>query len=161
MPSPVKVSDRLLAMAREHAKSAHRSATAQIEHWATLGRGIEVLVAYSQVLALKRAGQALPVPTVVTSDEIQDLLQGLAGDADREAVKARIRSGGMPIYEADPAHPGLIVEVQADGTRTPGRLEGRRFVPVGVEGRRVAPARVEGQRVAPAGKEPRSPRRER
>src|SRR5262245_46174711 len=161
MPSPVKVSDRLLALAREHAKSTHRSATAQIEHWATLGRGIEVLVAYSQVLALKRAGQALPVPTFVTPDEIHDLLERLAGDADREAVKARIRSGGMPIYEADPAHPGLIVEVQADGTRTPGRLEGRRFVPVGVEGRRVAPARVEGQRVAPAGKEPRSPRRER
>src|SRR5262245_66302193 len=135
MPSPVKVSDRLLALAREHAKSTHRSATAQIEHWATLGRGIEVLVAYSQVLALKRAGQALPVPTFVTSDEIHDLLQGLAGEADREAVKARIRSGGTPIYEADPAHPGLIVEVQADSTRTLCRIESRRLVLEGVEPR--------------------------
>ena len=129
MPSPVKVSDRLLAMAREEAKGTHRSATAQIEHWATLGRAIEVLVAYSQVLALKRAGQALPVPAFVSRDEVHDLLARLVDDVDRETVKARIRSTGTPVYTADPEHPGMIVEVQADGTRTVGRLEGRRFVP--------------------------------
>ncbi|HSF03478.1 MAG TPA: hypothetical protein VLA62_10720, partial [Solirubrobacterales bacterium] len=61
MPSPVKVSDRLLALARREARGAHRSATAQIEHWATLGRAVEVLLAYRDVLALKRAGQVFPV----------------------------------------------------------------------------------------------------
>src|SRR5262245_7192934 len=135
MPSPVKVSDRLLAMARAEAKGAHRSATAQIEHWATLGRAIEVLVAYRQVLALKRAGQALPVPAFVTRDEVHDLLERLVDDADREGVTARIRSAGAPLYAADPEHPGMIVEIQADGTRTPGRLEGRRFVPTRKEPR--------------------------
>jgi ParD-like antitoxin of type II bacterial toxin-antitoxin system len=135
MPSPVKVSDRLLAMAREEAKGTHRSATAQIEHWATLGRAIEVLVAYSQVLALKRAGQALPVPTFVSRDEVHDLLARLVEDVDRETVKARIRSAGTPLYTTDPDHPGMIVEVQADGTRVVGHLEGRRFVPVGKDER--------------------------
>ena len=56
MAAPVKVSDRLLALAKQEGKGTHRSATAQIEHWATLGGGIEVLVAYSEVLALKSAG---------------------------------------------------------------------------------------------------------
>jgi ParD-like antitoxin of type II bacterial toxin-antitoxin system len=128
MPSPVKVSDKLLALAREEARSAHRSATAQIEHWATLGRAIEVLVAYSHVLALKRAGQALPVPALVRREEVHDLLAQLAEDVDREKVKARIRRAGMPLYTTDPDHPGMIVEVQADGTRIPSHLEGRRFV---------------------------------
>src|SRR4249920_2353603 len=135
MPSPVKVSDRLLAMAREEAKGTHRSATAQIEHWATLGRAIEVLVTYSQVLALKRAGQALPVPTFVSRDQVHDLLAGLVEDVDRETVKARIRSAGTPLYTTDPDHPGMIVEVQADGTRVVGHLESRRFVPEGKDER--------------------------
>lgn len=131
MPSPVKVSDRLLALAKEEARGAHRSATAQIEHWATLGRAVEVMVAYRDVLALKSAGQALPLPTFIRREEVHELLARLLEDVDREKVKARIRAAGTPLYTSDPAHPGMIVEVGADGTRTPGYLEGRRFVPGG------------------------------
>lgn len=131
MPSPVKVSDKLLALAREEAASAHRSATAQIEHWATLGRAVEVMVVYRDVLALKRAGQALPIPTFVGRDEVHEVLARLVEDLDREEVKARIQAAAMPLYTTDPDFPGMIVEVQADGTRTPGYLEGRRFVPGG------------------------------
>jgi ParD-like antitoxin of type II ParDE toxin-antitoxin system len=128
MASPVKVSDRLLTLAREEARGAHRSATAQIEHWATLGRAVEVLVAYRDVLALKRAGQTLPVPTFVPPEEVHDLLARLVEDADRESVKARIRAAGTPLYASDPDHPGRVVEIQPDGARTAGHLEGRRFV---------------------------------
>lgn len=129
MAVPVKVSDRLLALAREEAKGAHRSATAQIEHWATLGRAVEVLVAYRDLLALKRAGQALPIPAFVPREEVHAVLARLVDDVDREPVKARIRFTGMPVYATDPGHPGMIVEIQADGTRTPGHLRRRRFVP--------------------------------
>lgn len=129
MPSPVKVSDRLLALARREARDAHRSATAQIEHWATLGRAVEVLLAYRDVLALKRVGQAFPVPARVSGQEVHDLLARLADDPDREGVKARIRAAETPFYTTDPDHPGLVVEVRPDGTRVPGRLAGRRFVP--------------------------------
>lgn len=128
MASPVKVSDRLLALAREEARNAHRSATAQIEHWATLGRAVEVMVAHRELLALKRAGQAWPVPALVGRDEVQRVLARLVEDHDREKVKARIRASGTAMYAADPARPGAIVEVRSDGSRIPGRLEGRRFV---------------------------------
>jgi hypothetical protein len=133
MASPVKVSNRLLALAKAEAQSTHRSATAQIEHWATLGRAVEVLVAYWDVLALKKAGQTLPIPTFVRREEVQALLMRLVEDQDREAVKARIRAAGTPVYTSDADHPGMIVEVKADGTRTPGSLEGREFVPAGVK----------------------------
>ena len=131
MASPVKVSDLLLALARQEAQGTHRSATAQIEHWATLGRAVEVLVAYRDVLALKRAGQTLPIPTFVRREEMHDLLARLVNDADRESAKSRIHGAGTPVYTTDPDYPGMIVEIQADGTRTPGYLEGRRFVPAG------------------------------
>ena len=127
MPLPVKVSDRLLALAKEEAQSTHRSATGQIEHWATLGRAVEAMLAYGDVLALKRVGEALPLPTRVTREDVHEVLSGLAMQ-DRETVKARIRAEGSPVYTTDPAFPGKIVEVRADGTRTPGRLRGRQFV---------------------------------
>jgi hypothetical protein len=144
MPSPVKVSDKLLALAKKEAESTHRSATAQIEHWATLGRAVEVMAAYREVLALKRVGAALPMPAFVSRETVHDRLAGLVQDVDRESVKARIRAAGTPLYTTDPAHPGLVAEVQADGTRTPGRLLGRRFVPakrVLVAARRKSPRR--------------------
>lgn len=129
MPAPVKISDRLLALAREEAAGTHRSATAQIEHWATLGRAVETLVAYRDVLALKRAGATLPVPAVVAREDVQDVLRGLVEDTDRRSVQARIRAAGTSVYTADPARPDAVVEVAPDGTRTVGRLVGRRFVP--------------------------------
>jgi hypothetical protein len=135
MPAPVKVSDKLLGLARQEARDAHRSTTAQIEHWATLGRAVEVLLSYRDVLALKRAGQTLPIPLSVHRDEVHERLAGLAADADRERVRARIQASG-PVYEAAP-QAGLIVEVQPDGTRRLGRWQERRFVPV--EGKRASP----------------------
>jgi hypothetical protein len=128
MAVPVKVSDRLLALAKREAASTHRSATAQIEHWATLGRAIEVMTAYRDVLALKRAGSALPVPSFVPRETVRALLARLVQDADREGVKARIRAAGGPVYAADPRRPGLVVEVAESGRRTAGRLVRRRFV---------------------------------
>ena len=129
MAVPVKVSDSLLALAKEEARAAHRSATAQIEHWATLGRAVEAMVAYRDVLALKRAGEALPIPTFTDREEVRAVLSRLVDDADRESVKARIRAAGAPLYAADPEHPGRIVEIDGDDTRTPGQLKGRRFAP--------------------------------
>ena len=125
----MKVSDELLALAKDEARGAHRSATAQIEHWATLGRAVEAMLAYGEMLSLKRAGQTLPIPSVVPREEIHDILAALAADTNREKVKARIRRSGAPLYAADPEQPGLIVEIQADTTRTSGRLKRRQFVP--------------------------------
>ena len=129
MPAPVKISDRLLARARAEARGAHRSVTAQIEHWATLGRAIEVLAAYGDVLALKRVGNALPMPASVSRQSVQDLLTGLARDPDRESVKARIRAAGGPLYTRDRRGVEPVAEVTSSGRSTPGRLVHRRFVP--------------------------------
>ena len=129
MAVPVKVSDRLLALAKKEAESTHRSATAQIEHWATLGRAVEVMTAYRDVLALKRVGAALPMPAFVARETVHDLLAGLVTDPDRERVKARIRAaGGGPVYTSDPRRPGVVAEIAPSGRRTPGRLVHRRFV---------------------------------
>lgn len=129
MPTPVKISDRLMVWAKEAAPVADRSATAQIEHWAILGRAVEVIATYREVLALKKAGRSLPLPTFVRPEDVRELLMGLVSDTDRTEVKARIAASGTPLHEADPERPGGIIEIHPDGTRIRGRLQGRRFVP--------------------------------
>ncbi|HEY7519959.1 MAG TPA: hypothetical protein VIE36_16855 [Methylomirabilota bacterium] len=138
MAIPVKVSDKLLALAKKEAEATHRSATAQIEHWATLGRAVEVMAAYGDVLALKRVGNALPMPASVPRQAVHDLLAGLVSDPDREGVKARIRAAGGPLYTTDPRASGQVTELSAAGRRTPGRLVHRRFVPTKKSSRRRA-----------------------
>jgi len=137
MPAPVKISDRLLARAKAEAKGTHRSVTAQIEHWATLGRAVEMIAGHREVLALKRAGQDLTLPPYAGPQEVHDVLMRLVEDPDREAVKAEIRAGGTPIYGGDPDDPDGVIQISPDGRRTRGRFEGRTFVPVnaGVAGK--------------------------
>jgi ParD-like antitoxin of type II ParDE toxin-antitoxin system len=127
MAAPVKVSDRLLALAKKEAGSTHRSATAQIEHWATLGRAVEVMAAYRDVLALKRLGNELPMPAFVPRHAVHGLLERLVADPDRESVKARIRAAGGPLSVSDPARPGTVT-VQASGVVLPELMAVRRVV---------------------------------
>jgi hypothetical protein len=129
MPAPVKISDRLLARAKDEAKASHRSVTAQIEHWATLGRAVETLSAHRDVLMLKRAGEVLSMPTWIRREDVDGVLQSLVDDRDRESVTQRIRTGGGPLYEADPDDPDGVIEIATDGRRTRGHFEGRTFVP--------------------------------
>jgi hypothetical protein len=139
MPAPVKISDRLLARAKAEAKETHRSVTAQIEHWATLGRAIEVMAGHSEVLMLKRAGERLAMPTWVRRDDVEAVLTELTHESDRESVKARIRAGGGPLYEADPEDPNGVIQIAPDGRRTLGPFEGRTFVerpPIRIAARR-------------------------
>lgn len=132
MGTPLKVSDNLFAMAKQEAQATQRSITAQIEHWARIGRAVEVIVAHQELIGLKQAGELLtPLsPSVARPREVHDLLARIANSADREATKSGLRATGKPVYATDPNYPGMIVQVLPDGTRTPGRLEGRRFVPM-------------------------------
>jgi hypothetical protein len=59
---------------------------------------------------------------------VDALLLGVATDPARDSVKARIRGDGGPVYAADPHHPGRVVRIDADGTRTSGRFQHRQFV---------------------------------
>lgn len=134
MSMPVKISDALLTLAKQEAEVAQRSITAQVEHWARIGRAVEVIVAHQELMALKRVGDVLaPVfPSAARREEMHHLLARLVEHPDdREEAKAIIEAAGAPVYEADPARPGRIVQVSSDGSRRPGRLKGRRFVPEG------------------------------
>jgi hypothetical protein len=131
MGTPLKVSDGLFAVAKREAQATQRSITAQVEHWARIGRAVEAILAHQELLTLKQVGEILTplYPSAVRRQEVHDLLARIATTADREPTRTALRDSGAPLYTTDPEYPGMIVQVLPDGTRAPGHLEGRRFVP--------------------------------
>jgi len=120
---PVKLSDELVQQARDEARAADRSITAQIEHWAKLGRYVENALRHEDVLALKRA-QANDASA--TREEIEHIVRRVAEGASKEL--ARTLTAGRVVYQSDPKGSGAIERIEANGRRTLGRFESRRFV---------------------------------
>jgi hypothetical protein len=106
--------------ARLVALESERSIAGQIEYWARLGRAIEAAVRPATTLKLKRRR---PVP----------LLSARAQDIDTPAGRRRtaavLDSTPFPRFAAA-ERPGLIVKIDADGSRTVGRFVKRVFTPV-------------------------------
>lgn len=120
MSQPVKLSDSLVLDARIAGESWERSIAGQVEFWARLGRSLELLLGGQQVLALSRAGAVRPLSA---SLESVDSAEG------RERVAAYLDSRPFPHFEPHPDRPGLLVRIDADGTRTAGRFRNRQFQP--------------------------------
>ena len=133
MGMPVRLPDELIQSAQREAEAADRSLPDQIEHWAALGRAAEAILSHADVTALK---QRFVTPTIrgkpqTALQEARSILERVAHSTDRSGVLAAIRASGYPLYESDPEHPGLVVQVEANGKRTLGRFESKRFVPIG------------------------------
>jgi hypothetical protein len=120
MSQPVKLSDSLVLDARLTAKIAQRSIAGQVEFWAGLGRAVEALLRGREVLALSKNGATQP---------LSECLENVDLAAGRERVAAYLQSRPFPHYEAAPGHPGLLIRIAEDGSRTLGRFVKRRFEP--------------------------------
>src|SRR5438105_3058252 len=101
MGMPVKLSDELVKLAREEADAADRSITAQIEHWATLGRSVESALRHQDVLAVKEAQGDLKqvFPDGPTRQAVYTLLEEVASVNDRTGL-ARSLTDGRAVYQS-------------------------------------------------------------
>jgi len=131
MGMPVKLSDELVREARDEARIVNRSITGQIEHWATLGKAVEVMLKMSDIRALKHRQFTTDESSTASGirSRVLEAIHQVVSTPDRNAVRRHIAAAGRPIYESDPDRPGRIVRIAPDGTRTPGRFKGRSFIP--------------------------------
>ena len=121
MSQPVKLSDSLVLDARLAGETVERSIAGQVEFWARLGRSLELLLDGQHVLALCRNATARPLSACLES---VDSPQG------RQRVADFLESRPFPHYQPHPDRPGLLVCVDADGSRVVGRFVKRRFQPI-------------------------------
>lgn len=117
MGQPVKLSESLVLDARLTGEIAERSIAGQIEFWAGLGRGVESLLRAGNALALKKRGEALPVSACLKSVHTR---------AGQNRLSAVLAARPYPHFEPASAA-GMLVKIDADGTRTTGRFINREF----------------------------------
>lgn len=127
MSQPVKLSDALVLDARVTGEIVERSIAGQIEHWANVGRAVEQLLTAPQVMALCRSANARP---------LSECLESVDSPEGRHRVRDYLESRPFPHYESAPDGPGLLVRIEADGTRTVGRFVNRQFLAVKSKSRR-------------------------
>lgn len=120
MSQPVKLSDALVLDARVAGKAVERSIAGQVEFWAKLGRAMEPLLQGTQAIALCRNAATNP---------LSECLAAVDTPAGRRRVATFLHSQPYPHYEAHATQAGLLIRIDADGKRTPGRFVHRRFQP--------------------------------
>lgn len=119
MSQPVKLSDALVLDARLAGAVVERSIAGQVEFWARLGRAVEPLLQGDRVFSLCQ--NARPQLLSQCTDSA-DSPQG------RQRVTQYLQTQPFPHYEAAPGRSGLLIRLDADGTRTTGRFVNRKFV---------------------------------
>jgi hypothetical protein len=120
MGQPVKLSEELVLDARLAGKAGERSIAGQIEHWARIGRAIELHLRAAEVLRLKRRGEERP---------LSELLSSVGTAAGRKRLTAYLGKQPFPQFEAAPGKRGLVVKIDQNGKRTVGRFVNREFRP--------------------------------
>ena len=118
MSQPVKLSDALVLDARMTGEIVERSIAGQIEFWANIGRAVEKLLQAPQVIALCRNAATLP---------LSECLDSVDSPEGRRRLADYLETGPFPHYQPAPDSPGLLVRIEADGTRTVGRFVNRQF----------------------------------
>lgn len=126
MSQPVKLSDGLVLDARMAGEVVERSIAGQVEFWARLGRGVELLLQGPQVLALCRNGAARP---------LSSCLESVDSPEGRQRVADFLQSQPFPHYQAHPDQTGLLMRIDSDGRQTVGRFVNRQFQPVKAKAR--------------------------
>jgi hypothetical protein len=142
MPQPVKLSDSLIAAARDAAGIADRSIAAQVEHWATMGRAIEGKLTAHETASLKHAvRESAPSPysdsRFLNAALASSLKRALSGES-QTSFAAEMSQSASARYSTDPAIPGFILRENPDGSRTPGKFQDGRFIPVEVATEKIA-----------------------
>ncbi len=120
MGQPVKLSDQLITDARFCAGLTERSIAGQIEYWAGIGKVMDTMMRQDNMVALKKS---------VTMNAILERLAKVDTSEGRQQIREALNRKPFPHYRRVTERPGHLVRIDEDGTRTVGRLVGRKFMP--------------------------------
>lgn len=115
MATSVELPDELVHDARQCADGANRSVASQIEWWAQLGRAVELLTCPEAAADPAEAAR------------LSECLRSADSETGRQRVLAYLRTLPFPHYEPALKTPGMMIRIEADGTRTPGKFVNREF----------------------------------
>ena len=118
---PLRIDSELVNLARTSGALFDRPPTAQIEHWAKLGRVLDSVLSGESVAKVKQRGNVSELDQVVAWSQ---------SEKGRKKALALIAKHAGPVYETDPAAPHVVIERRADGSSRRGRFANRQFVAI-------------------------------
>jgi len=128
MANPLRLSPDLVEAAERESLIQKRSVPKQIEFWATLGKAVQNVIDYSDVIAVtqglkKISVQPVESPTAAPTDVFADLERGRKSGALAKSVTT-----AAVYYETSRSRPGMIDRVNsATGERRTGRFQKGKF----------------------------------
>lgn len=128
MASPMRLDSSLIAAAEREAAIQKRSIPKQIEFWAELGKAVEHIIGFDDVIAitqgLKRIELAPLVSTTVSPDDVFDMVERRRSE---KTLAADVTSATV-YYEASKTRPGCLDRVNsAGGKRETGHFQNGDF----------------------------------
>ncbi len=126
--SPIRLQNELMESAKVVGALMHRSAAEQIEYWASLGQKVSELVSPQTLLSINAGLVKIAVEPVVDPvvdfDDILDEVQMRSASGELSQTIAN----GKTKYQACVSHPGLLEQIEPDGTVTVGMFKNGEFI---------------------------------
>lgn len=132
MANPVRLSPKLVEAAERESLIQKRSVPKQIEFWAALGKAVQDVIAYSDIIAVTQGLKKIVVepveaPTASPSDVFADLKK-----RRKSGVLVKNVTRVAVYYETSRTRPGMIDRVNSvTGERRTGRFRNGKFKAVG------------------------------
>jgi hypothetical protein len=126
--SPIRLNPSLIAAAEREGVVQKRSTPKQIEYWADLGRAVEHVIDFSDVLAVRQGLKRLKLENVesVTVDP-EDVFADLEKRAQVGSLADDVTASAV-YFEASKGHPGLLDRVDlTTGSRQTGQFRNGAF----------------------------------
>ncbi len=127
--SPIRLDNNLVKEADSVGKLYKRSTPRQIEYWAELGKAVEQSLNADDLIAIRQGLSLINVlpkdaQAVASADVFADLEQDRdAGDLSRKVSTAAIN------YQTSKTRPGMLDQIQVDGTVISGIFKDGVFIP--------------------------------
>lgn len=114
MGIPVRLSDDLMTLAKQAAEGATRSLTAQVEHWALIGRAVENALDHASLATLKASGGKLAraFPDASAGTTVMRAILQAVRSIDRSELRRRIATGKSPLYGIERSKSEVIVRYE-------------------------------------------------
>ena len=123
----IRLDNSLVKEADAVGKIYKRSPPRQIEYWAELGKAIEQSINPDDIIAIREGlSQVIVEPVQSMPVSPDEVFASLDRDREQGLITGKVSSTTVN-YQASQAHPGLLDQINSDGTITTGRFVNGQF----------------------------------
>jgi hypothetical protein len=128
--SPIRLENNLMMAARAAAEIHKRTPAEQIEYWAEIGKNVARLIDPETLIAFKSGLATITVEKVNAKPVgAANVFRNMEQQRSNGTLAANVTSVGKR-YEASKTHPGMLDQIDENGSILTGTFNNGKFVPL-------------------------------